>query len=240
MNIPMKLRKTFLRLKNISYAFLECIANILIPKSEMVKKIEKMGTESLFEKIPKAITIDNDYTKAMFSYKNSLCRQAIWEIKFRANPKIISPFSQLLYEFIIDELSDLKVFSDFTDPILVPIPSSRARLKEKGFNQCTLIVKELKKIDDECDKKNFDIVTNLLIKNRDTQHQVAIKNRNKRLNNLVNSFEINKYEAKKHSLQDRCVIVIDDVITTGATMKEASRVLKKAGAKKVIGFALAH
>ena len=240
MNIPMKLRKTFTWAKNICYKFIEWIADILLPKSKVIKKIEVMDIESLFQKIPRSDIIDNNKIKAMFTYKNSFCRQAIWEIKFRANPKIISSFSRLFYEFLVEELSELETFSNFKNPILVPIPSSKARLKEKGFNQCILIAKELEKIAEESNDKCFTVVTNLLLKNKDTPHQVSIKNRNKRLNNLHDSFSINKYEAKKHNLHGRPVIIIDDVITTGATMNEAFRTFKTAGVKKIIGFALAH
>jgi predicted amidophosphoribosyltransferase len=69
--------------------------------------------------------------------------------------KLISDFSLLLYEYILEELTDLQVFNNFKDIILIPIPSTKTRLKEKGFNQCFLICQELIKIDQERNENNF-------------------------------------------------------------------------------------
>jgi predicted amidophosphoribosyltransferase len=62
-----------------------------------------------------------------------------------------------------------------------------------------------------------------------------LKNRNERLKNLKDCFS-----ADEKKIKNRNIILIDDVITTGTTMNEASKTLKDAGAKKVIGFSLAH
>jgi predicted amidophosphoribosyltransferase len=145
-----------------------------------------LGPTGLFEKIPRAENFDipADKIKAIFSYRNTLCRQAIWEIKYRANKKLIRDFSLLLYEFILDELTDLNTFSNFNKPILIPIPSSPARTREKGFNQCILITRELMRLDQERNGNNFTSLENFLIKEKDTEHQARVSNRKKRLQNL--------------------------------------------------------
>jgi ComF family protein len=219
------------------------LANILIPKEKRVQLLEALGPDGLFTNIPRAENFDfeTDKIKAMFNYKTTLCRQAIWEIKYRANKKLIKDFSLLLYEYILEELGDLETFANFKSPILIPIPSSKSRTREKGFNQCILITRELIKIDRERNGNNFTSLENFLLKENDTEHQARVSNRKKRLENLKNTFSVN-YRPDFGKLSEYSFIIIDDVITTGATMSEAFRALKSAGvnSRKIRGFALAH
>ena len=213
-----------------------------MPKEEKVRALEALGPDGLFENIPRSENFDfaTDKIKAIFDYKTPLCRQAIWEIKYRANQKLIRDFSLLLYDYILEELSDLETFSNFKNIILLPIPSSPAREREKGFNQCILICQELIKIDRERNNKTFTIVKDFLIKEQDTVHQARVSNRKMRLKNLQNTFSTKNNQGL--ILNNHSFIVIDDVITTGATMTEAFRALKVAGipVRKIRGFALAH
>ena len=246
---------------------LDRLADILLPKEKKVKYLEQLGPDGLFEKIPRAENFDfeTDKFKVIFNYKSALCRQAIWEIKYRANKKLIHDFSLLLYEFILEELSDLETFHNFKNIILIPVPSSKSRVREKGFNQCQLICQELIRIDQDhlCQgpsltQPTFTLAENLLIKKENTARQSKTKSRKERLENLRGTFSVIPAKAGIHSehnltptlsltkergktdLHNHSFILIDDVITTGATMAESVRALKEAGAHKIIGFALAH
>jgi|GEM_PF-464187 len=226
------------------------VTDILIPKDKRVELLERLGPDGLFASIPRSENFDfeTDKIKAIFNYKTALCRQAVWEIKYRANKKLIRDFSLLLYEYILDELADLETFSNFKNIILIPIPSSPARTREKGFNQCILICQELIRIDQERDSQTFTMAKDFLIKKNDTMHQARVSNRKMRLKNLINTFSVNSNQSLALNLQKGSAlvtpsfIIIDDVITTGATMNEAFRALKTAGIppRKIRGFALAH
>jgi len=76
----------------------------------------------------------------------------------------------------------------------------------------------------------------LLFKKRETKPQAEIKNRRKRLENIKGAFFIKD----KEKIKGKTILLIDDVVTTGGTLKEASLVLKEAQAKKVCAFTLAH
>jgi hypothetical protein len=82
----------------------------LLPPAEKVKLLEGLGPTALFDNIPRADNFDfkTEKIKAIFTYKNKLCRQAIWEIKYHANQKLIQDFSLLLYEFILEEFFSSK------------------------------------------------------------------------------------------------------------------------------------
>lgn len=218
-------------MKKLRY-FLEILLSFVLPKDIDTAKIESMTAEQMVEKIPPSLEIISEDYMALFQYKNKIAKKAIWEIKYRGNKKIAEKFSKLLYEFILDNLSDKVSFSNFKKPLLMPIPISVGGLKERGFNQCELIISEILKIDN---KNNFETVFDALKKTKETPHQSKLKNRLERLKNLENCFS-----TKKEKVDGQYIILIDDVITTGSTMKEASKTLKEKGAKKVIGFALAH
>ena len=207
------------------------LLSLILPKEESVEKIEKMDDVETSE-LPKANETSDTKFKAVFLYKDKTVRRAIWEIKYRKNMNILRKFTKALYELMLEELGDETLFENFRNPLLVPIPASKSGLKERGFNQCELIVCELCKLDRDI---NFKLELNALKKIKETPHQSKLKNRAERLRNLKDCFSANSEKIK-----GRCVIVVDDVITTGTTMSEASKALHKAGAKKVIGFSIAH
>ena len=133
----------------------------------------------------------------------------------------------------MEELADLKTFYNFTDPYLVPIPVHKKTLRDRGFNQAEKLAQALIKIDKG---KNLKILINALQKIKNTGHQAKIKNKKERMINLKGSFAVKKPELVKN----KNIILVDDVITTSATLCEAKKVLEKAGARKVVAFTLAH
>ena len=216
-----------------SYKLVDFILDFLFPRPAPVISIQNMSADELVRKIPRAKEIDDEEGKALFDYRNELARQAIWEIKYRKNEKILGSFCKIFYEYMLDEIADKALFSDFKNPILVPIPSSKSRLKERGYNQCELIAEELARIDEG---KNFALCLDALEKIKDLPSQTSLKNRNERLSNLKGCFRA----ANSDKISGDNIILIDDVITTGATMSEAKKTLLRAGARQVLCFALAH
>ncbi|MFH1454959.1 MAG: phosphoribosyltransferase family protein [bacterium] len=212
--------------------FIDSVLNLILPRDIEIVQIENMPEANILNDVPQANEMGNGKYKALFQYKNKLSKKAIWAIKYNKNQKIIEKFSNLLYEFVLENITEEMVFSNFNNPLLIPIPMHKNNLRERGYNQSELIVKEILKIDES---KNFNMSLTALIKIKETPHQSALKNKNERLKNLKNCFCANT-----ELIKNRNIILIDDVITTGTTMSEASKALRNAGAKKVIGFALAH
>lgn len=103
--------------------------------------------------------------------------------------------------------------------IIVPVPLHAKRLKERGFNQSLLIARGIAK------KLKAGLSYDNLCRTRPTEPQVGLKSR-ERAENLKDAFNISDPAAFK----DRKILLVDDVYTTGATIKECSKVLKKAGA----------
>jgi competence protein ComFC len=175
----------------------------------------------------------HDWIISVFQYENKIIRKAIWMLKYRNKKEIAKIFAEAIYDRIIEELQDLKTFQNFTNPILIPIPISKEKHQKREYNQSELIAFELVELDQE---NNFTLKTNILFKIKDTKSQMEIKNRKERLNNLKNCFQVKNPD----EIEGRNIIIIDDILTTGATLSEARKVLKNAGAKKIIAITVAH
>jgi len=119
--------------------------------------------------------------------------------------------------------------------ILVPIPLHKKRKNWRGFNQAEILAKTL--------SKKFNVsYSDSLIRTIDTKTQVGLT-RDERKDNVKGAFSL---RLSRHPeldsgsrLRDKNVILVDDVYTSGATMMEASKVLKKAAAKNVWAMAVA-
>lgn len=113
--------------------------------------------------------------------------------------------------------------------LIVPIPLHPVKLRERQFNQSEALATYLAK------KLNKKIIKDRIKRIKYTLPQTELK-REDRLKNVKDAFL-----AKRHNgFEDRTILLIDDVFTTGATLHECAKSLKNAGAKKVIAFALAR
>jgi ComF family protein len=113
---------------------------------------------------------------------------------------------------------------------ILPVPLHKIRQRQRGFNQSTVLAKSL--------SQHFQLP--LLVKNliriRPTDSQAGLKGRKERQKNVKNAFRV----VNPDSLKDKHVILVDDVFTTGATVNECSKTLKKAGVKSVLVLTLSR
>lgn len=199
----------------------------------------KTGTELCFECLSDSKNAVRECARwifPIFDYRHPPVKKAIWMLKYKNKRRLASIFAITLYEKMLEELPELAQFENFENPIIVPVPLSKERLKERGFNQTVLIIKELEKINQKRKSLNFIINMDILYKQKETEHQARIKDRTHRLENLKGTFVFNK----KYNIKNRNIILFDDIITTGATLSEARKVLKQAGARKIYAFTIAH
>ncbi len=135
----------------------------------------------------------------------------------------------LLYEGIIQKEQFFSLLSQ--KAAFVPIPLHHVKFRKRGYNQSEILAKGL--------AKKFDItVIDLLKRTRYTNSQVGFT-KEERAKNILDAFALKKdipdLVKKYHH-----IFLVDDVVTSGATLKEAAKILKKAGFKYVWGVTLAH
>jgi len=215
-------------------SFSDTILNIVFPVNCI--SCGKTGNDICIECLGTFPVAERESAKwifPLFEYRHPLIKKSIWLLKYKGKKRIAKIFAEVLYGKILEELSDLTLLENFYQPVLIPIPLSAKRKRERGFNQAELICHEIIKLDKN---KNLILEKSVLIKPKNTEHQARIENRNKRLKNIIGSFAIKNSE----KIQNKNIILIDDVSTTGATLSEAKKILKQAGAKKIIAFTVAH
>ena len=111
--------------------------------------------------------------------------------------------------------------------VLVPVPLHRKKLRSRGFNQAELIAERMAKWMKIMYGRAPDVDTKILARTKKTKPQKDLDPRY-RYNNIRGAFEASERAA------GRCICLVDDIYTTGSTINEAAKSLKKAGAKKVI------
>jgi ComF family protein len=158
-------------------------------------------------------------------YGNFLSKKLIQNFKY---PPLIRELKRELALAIISHflLLDTKpVFSDF---VLIPIPLAKKRLKWRGFNQAEEIGRELAEF------LKIPLISDCLVKIKENKAQVELSEK-ERNENVKGVF----FVKNKEKIVGKKILLVDDVFTTGATMEEAARVLKEAGAKKIVGIVIA-
>jgi competence protein ComFC len=210
----------------------EKLLEFLLPKSEKTKKIEGLRSDILLDKLEKRIKMDIKDSKVLFSYKDILVKDIIWFFKYNHNKKMITVLAEISAETLFEWVEDLKTFENFTSPILIPIPMSKTKKILRRGNHIEILCE---KIIELIPKETLSYDNKSLIKFFETKSQAKTSNRKERLKNISGSFKVDPKNVKGKNL-----ILIDDVITTGATVLECKKILLEAGAKRVIIFALAH
>lgn len=119
------------------------------------------------------------------------------------------------------------------DDLLLPVPLSAERLAWRGFNQAWMLAQELKH-QSGC---RAQAQATYLLRIRHTRPQSELK-RSERLANLQGAFAVEPLRAS--ALQGREVVLVDDVMTSGASLLTAARVLRQAGVRRVSAIVLAR
>lgn len=111
--------------------------------------------------------------------------------------------------------------------ILMPVPLTKKRLLQRGFNQSAILAKELS----DCLQIPLNLIS--LVKSRDTLEQASLEAKD-RFSNVKNAYKL------INPVAHLSIGLVDDVVTTGATLTECAKLLKKAGAKEIQAITIAR
>lgn len=163
----------------------------------------------------------DEFAKSAFGYLEPVS-QLVNIYKFNGAVYLTEDFADAL------ELSFRKKHDATAVDVVVPVPLHPRRLAERGYNQSGLLAAAFaKRINRLCDETS-------LVRIRDTEHQSRSSGDDRR-KNLKGAFRT----ADPSRIRGRTIVLIDDVMTTGATLDECSEALYAGGAYKVIPFVLA-
>ncbi len=165
---------------------------------------------------------------AGFSYESIPARRLIHALKYGGTEKAAATAARLISPLLSQTIPRGAM------PALLPIPLYPRRERERGFNQSGLFSEALAR---ELRKTGFRaaVFSNTLRRTRDTKSQTACGTRKERALNVEGCFSAENRGLPENAL----VFLVDDVVTSGATIEEAARALKKAGVPHVAGLAIA-
>lgn len=161
-----------------------------------------------------------DGIRSPFQFEGVI-REAILQLKYR-NLRALS-------ETLAELLGDYLTAHPLPAEVLVPVPLHRKRLRERGYNQSSLLAQKLGKL------ANLPVVDNSLSRQRQALPQAQSKTVAERRNNVAGAFT-----CCDQRLKDRQILLIDDVATSGATLNACTAALKAVGATSVWGLTLAR
>lgn len=210
---------------DIFIAFLD----ILFPPSDEQRIVRVLSVQKIRNIKPPHDT-PADFMESLFTWKHPDVRLLISELKYQRNTRALHLAAELLSEEMLYFLSEKQQFGAYINPLLVPIPMHRDKKRERGWNQAELLAREISK---QIPDLNY---APILVKSKNSKRQTEVRTREERLGNIKDTF----YLRDEEKVDGKDIILIDDVTTTGATLNEARTVLRKAGAREVHAFTLAH
>ncbi len=182
--------------------------------------------ENCFEKIimitPVIPVKHNDISVWGICAYEGVIKECIHLFKYKARLRLLKPLGKIMTDFTNNYLKSKKF------DIIVPVPLHRARLAERSFNQAELLAKNLPKY------LNCRLDTKILKRTKNTATQTGLS-KTQRANNLRGVFKMNTALA----VEDKNILIVDDVFTTGSTIDECAKILLKANAKSVEALVLA-
>lgn len=211
--------------------YIKCLAcGEYIKKDEFAVICEKYGVcISCQEKLPfvPVGTIydgkgDIDFSASVFFYAQPIIKM-IYEFKFRG----ATAYGKILASYMSD-ITELVVDKEYGFNMIVPVPLSDKRMKERGFNQAEMLSQKV------AETTGLVHTVRALTKIKDTKSQAQLSPF-ERGTNLSGAFL-----ADSSLVRGRRIIITDDVYTTGNTLRECAKALKAAGAERVMGLTVAR
>ena len=190
-----------------------------------LKKQEKMGILTKEKLEENSLEMEKHFEELMYIFKyEGQIRELILDYKFNEKSYMYKTFVNFL-------LKNKKIFENIKKyDKIIPVPISKKRYKERGYNQSLLIAKEISmQISYETNNNiKLELVNNCLIKTKNIIEQSKL-NKEDRQHNIQGVYTLKNGSI----LTNKSILLVDDIYTTGSTVNECSRVLQQAKPNKI-------
>jgi len=165
------------------------------------------------------------------SYSDPVLKKAIQKYKYKNANELTIFLSSLMIKSLDNFISRLSL-EEKNKIVIIPVPLHPKKEKSRGFNQSFLIAQIIS------EHFNIPLDTASLKRIKNTSPQAQIKNKDTRLKNMEDAFQMNKHA----DLRNKNILLIDDILTTGATLDECAKALKVSGndVRKIVAAVLAN
>lgn len=169
-------------------------------------------------------TRDLDAFVPVWAYEGVI-KKAILVLKYRFAQSLAQDLAQVTAEVLLERRANFK------KAVLIPVPLYPQKLKWRGFNQALKVGEILAQM------AGWEVVPDLVLKTKSTPPQMRLTKK-ERLKNIKGTFSLNS-EYPVENLSGQQIVIFDDVATTGATLEEVAKVLKKLQPANICGLTLA-
>lgn len=154
---------------------------------------------------------------------SELPRKIILKLKFKKKRSLAVPLAKLMAEILTKELPT------YRDYFLLPVPMHSSRLRDRGFNQAELLSDEI------ASSLQLESLNKLVTREKKTSFMYNLKSK-LREKNIKGAFKLHDPQ----QLTGKNILIVDDILTTGSTIYELAKLLKKGGAAKIYALTLAR
>jgi len=190
--------------------------------------IQVSDSETYVDRCADCMSRELAFDSVVVAYRASgVVRELVHQFKYNGRKYLVG----VLAQWLVQGLNDKRLQDPPVD-VLVPVPLYWRKLWRRGFNQSALLALEVQRF------SGLGVV-NVLRRVRDTGSQTRL-HRKERLGNLRGAFEVRVKGRAKDSVAQRHVVLVDDVLTTGATLDACASVLRQAGALSVRALVVAR
>lgn len=201
------------------------LIELVFPESDIAKQVRNMSDQELKNLV--SISTPLHKTFCLYSYQNPLVKEIVWQIKYYENNELTEKMGCLMADMIHSHIPN----NILKQSLIIPLPLSKEREEERGYNQAEELAQIIS------NRLTIPYKNNLILKHRHTESQ-TYKNKAERMTNLKDSFLCT--EEIKNIPPHTPLIILDDVITTGATTSEVTKILNLEGFTQIYRIALAH
>ncbi|MDP3958460.1 MAG: phosphoribosyltransferase family protein [bacterium] len=194
--------------------------------------------------LPRARAAREPWIAAIYEYRSPAVQGALWKLKYRGVADIAGLFGKILYDLArlnfapqnlggraLLDVAEKDALKNHGKISLVPVPLSERKARERGYNQAELLARAMAREDAE---GLFSLELALLARTKDGRSQMSIRDRSAREANVRGAF------AAHETAKGRRIVLVDDIATTGATLRAARDALLAAGAREVTAVVVAH
>lgn len=189
----------------------------LCPKCNL--ELKKQAEVNILQKeeIEENIKKEKYFEELMYIFKyEGQVRKLILDYKFNEKSYLYKTFVNFL-------LKNEKIFENIKKyDKIIPVPISKKRYKERGYNQSLLIAEEIP------NKTNLELVNNCLIKTKNIIEQSKL-NKEDRQQNIQGVYSLQN----ERLITNKKILLVDDIYTTGSTVNECCKILQQANPKKI-------
>lgn len=183
--------------------------------------------------ISPALSPKDEYISAVYAYRDGRIRKLIHILKYKNARKVSKILAPAMAGVILEYIGEEEKFVSKSGTIaLVPVPLHKRKKRKRGYNQAEELAREIMRVLPE---GVSEVRTDILKKHVDTIPQARLRNRRERLENPEGLFT-----ALPATVRPSAIFIIDDVSTTGATLRACKKALRDAGYTKIHAVVAAH